>query len=79
MAEMVRESVKQLRVSSPPRGNREISTRQKLRGQTDQPSAFSAPLQSGAPTAKNWNRSSAKSSSYPRNGVRYLSWERLRL
>jgi len=35
MAEMVRESVKQLRASSAPRANQEISTRQKPRGQAD--------------------------------------------
>jgi hypothetical protein len=35
MAEMVRESVMQLRASSPPRANQEISTRQKLKGQAE--------------------------------------------
>lgn len=35
MAEMVRESVKQLRASSAPRANQGISARQKLRGQAD--------------------------------------------
>ncbi len=35
MAEKVRESVKQLRASSAPRANQEISTRQRLRGQAD--------------------------------------------
>jgi hypothetical protein len=35
VAEMVRESVMQLRASSPPRANQEISTRQKLKGQAE--------------------------------------------
>lgn len=35
MAELVRESVKQLRASPPPRANQEISSRQKPRGQSE--------------------------------------------